>query len=360
MNRVIQTAHLWAPGYCTSILRKRGAAPVKRIWLVLADHFEPWWRQPSIETALERVRRWTRLWPEIALRHRDSIGRPACYTFFYPEEQYHPKAIDELAGLRNEGIGEVEIHLHHDGDTEYQFRERMTQFAERLHYRHGLLHQRDGRPAFGFIHGNWALDNSLPGGRFCGLNNEITLLRELGCYADFTLPSAPSPAQVRMVNTIYWATDDPVRPRSHESGIPLKPGGPVAGDLLMIPGPLALNLKEWNQPLVPKLEIGELAGNALPTRYRAKLWTKAAPQIGGDVFIKLFAHGAPEKNAGPLLEGGALARTLDYLAEEAADLGAQLLFVSAWEMWQAIDAIRRGADPMEAANNRAGMQAQGN
>ena len=37
---------------------------------------------------------------------------------------------------------------------------------------------------FGFIHGNWCLDNSRADGRWCGLNNELILLRELGCYAD--------------------------------------------------------------------------------------------------------------------------------------------------------------------------------
>jgi hypothetical protein len=360
MKQVLQTAHLWAPGYCASRLRKIGSSQAKRIWLLLADHFEPWWRKPDTRTALDRVKHWTTLWPEIALRHRDSIGRPACYTFFYPEEQYHPQAIEELSALCSAGIGDVEIHLHHDADTEDQFRERLALFIERLHQRHGLLRQDGGRTVFGFIHGNWALDNSLPGGRYCGLNNEITLLKELGCYADFTLPSAPSPAQVRLVNTIYWATDDPFRPKSHDSGIPVKQCEPTGGDLLMIPGPLTVNLREWFRPFVPKLECGELAGNSLPTRHRARLWVKAAPQIGEDVFIKLFTHGAPEKNAGPLLEGGVLGSALDYLVDEASQIGAQLLFVSAWEMWKAIDAIRRGGDPIDAVNSSARVQALGN
>ena len=44
---------------------------------------------------------------------------------------------------------------------------------------------------------------SLPDGRWCGLNNELILLRDLGCYADFTLPSAPS----RPSDTQRTATD---------------------------------------------------------------------------------------------------------------------------------------------------------
>jgi hypothetical protein len=345
----VQTASRWLPGYLKARLMAP-SSPVSRIWVAFADHFEPEWRQPDRATALERVRRWRREWPRVAERHLDSAGRPACYTFFYPEEQYEPELIDELSAMCEAGFGDVEVHLHHDADTEHAFVDRMERFLQRLHHTHGLLRLDGGRIRFGFIHGNWALDNSLPDGRYCGLNNEITLLRDLGCYADFTLPSAPSPAQTRIVNTIYWATDDPARPRSHDAGVALTAGGPVAGDLLMIPGPLTLNLREWRTPLVPRLERGEIAGNCLPTRHRARLWARVAPRLDGDVFIKLFGHGAPEKNATPLLEqSGALDRTLRYLREESNELGAELYFVSAWQMWTAVDAIRRGADPRQAA-----------
>jgi hypothetical protein len=347
LQAVVQSSRVWLPGYSKARLRSSGRTAIKRIWVAFTDHFEPGWREPNNLPVVERVERWRKRWPVIAARHLDSAGRPPCYTFFYPEEQYEPRTMDQLASLREDGVGDVEVHLHHDRDTESSFVERMTTFVDRLHKRHGLLHRLGNRTVFGFIHGNWALDNSLPGGRFCGLNNEISLLRDLGCYADFTLPSAPSPSQTRMVNTIYWATDDPLRPKSHDTGIPVTRGGPVAGDLMMIPGPLTVNFREWRTKLVPKLECGELAGNCLPTRHRARLWTRVAPRIGEDLFVKLFGHGAPEKNALPMLEdGGILDRTLDYLKDEAADLGAQIFFVSAWEMWRAIDAVRLAGDPM--------------
>jgi hypothetical protein len=338
-------ARRWLPGYCAGRLRRVVQSCAARVWVTIADHFEPWWRRPDTETAHQRVRRWARLWPRIAARHTDSSGHRAVYTFFYPEEQYEPCAVDELARLRGEGIADVEVHLHHDEDTEAGFVDRVGRFVQRLHDAHGLLRKDEGELRFGFIHGNWALDNSLPDGRFCGLNNEISLLKQLGCYADFTLPSAPSPAQTRIVNTIYWATDDPSRPKSHDTGVPVTAGGTVAGDLMMIPGPLTLNAREWMLPNVPKLECGELAGNCLPTEHRVRLWFKVAPRIGGDLFIKLFAHGAPEKNAIPLLEEGGLDRTFEYLTFEAARTGARIFFVTAHEMWTAIDAVRRGADP---------------
>jgi hypothetical protein len=291
------------------------------------------------------VRRWVRQWPVVASRHLDSEGRLPRYTFFYPEEQYEPRILDELSRLCESGVADVEVHLHHHDDTEPAFVDRVQTFLHRLHHGHGLLRKQGDRICFGFIHGNWALDNSLPDGRFCGLNNEITLLRDLGCYADFTLPSAPSPAQTKTVNTIYWAKDDPRRPKSHDTGVAVTPGGPIAGDLMMIPGPLTFNAREWKIARVPKLECGELAGNCLPTSHRAHLWMKVAPRIGDDLFIKLFSHGAPEKNAVSLLEEGGLDRTLEYLKAEASRIGAEIFFVSAWQMWAAVDAVRRRLDP---------------
>ena len=74
-------------------------------------------------------------------------------------------------------------------------REKLQRYLETLHDRHGLLEKdATGRISWGFIHGNWALDNCRSDGRMCGVNNELDVLRETGCYADFTLPSAPSGA----------------------------------------------------------------------------------------------------------------------------------------------------------------------
>ncbi len=354
----LRTMHLWLPGYAATRLRnaaRNRTTPIRRVWVTVADHFEPWWHGADDSTAIARVDRWTKAWPRISSRHIDDAGHPACYTFFYPEEQYHPAAIDALYRLTEANVADVEVHLHHDADSEGAFVDRVGQFLERLYFRHDLLRRDESGIRFGFIHGNWALDNSLPGGRFCGLDNEITLLRRLGCYADFTLPSAPSPAQTRLVNTIYWATDDPARPRSHETGVPVTPNGAVAGDLLMVPGPLTINLREWQQPSVPRLEVGELAGHCQPTRHRVALWKRVAPRIGEDLFIKLFAHGAPEKNAGPLLaDDGVLDRTLRYLRDDCRQSEAQLFFVSAWHMTLAIDAIRRGADPIRTLRQSRG------
>jgi hypothetical protein len=324
------------------------------VWVAFADHFEPRWRGADLVTARQRVELWRRGWPEIARRWQDAAGRPPTYTYFFPEEQYHPLLLEPLAEMAAAGIADVEVHLHHDGEGAGNFVDRLSSFTESLYYRHGLLRKEADKITFGFIHGNWALDNSLPDGKWCGLNNELTLLRKLGCYADFTLPSAPSPAQTRLVNTIYWATDDPDRPKSHDTGVPVAPGSPGRGDLLMIPGPLGFNF--WERPLRPRLETGELAAHHRPSMERARLWLRLAPRIGDDVFVKLFAHGAPERNAAALLQGD-LQAAIRRLLAAAGELGSSVHFVSAWQMRQVIEAVCRGSDPQEAVTRRPALTA---
>lgn len=341
--RVIRYSNVWGPGYLKERARRLTTVPpVKRIWLMLADHYEPRWADADLATAQRRVRLWRSAWPKIAKRCKtDSVGRAPRYTFFFPEEEYDPFLLESLAEMVRDGIADVEVHLHHDGEGRQNFIERIRRFCQALHSEHGLLHKHNARLRFGFIHGNWALANSRPDGRWCGLNDEIGLLRDLGCYADFTMPSGSSATQARLVNTIYWCKSDPNHPRSHDTGIPVTVGGSMAGDLLMIPGPLGIR---WRDRVKPRLETGELSSYDPATPYRAKRWIDLAPRIGADAFIKLYAHGAQEANSSVLLNGG-LESAFNLLLAEATRRRAEVYFVSAWQMYLTIDTIRRGLDP---------------
>lgn len=341
-------AEIWFPGYVKDRLARGFSRPPAgrgRVWLAVADHYEPFCLTTSEEIATARVAIWERLWPEIARRHADSAGRHPKYSFFYPQEEYRPRFLDTLAKFTAAGIGDVEIHIHHDGEGQQNFVDRMSGFIETLHGRHGLLRKHGGRLVFGFIHGNWALDNSRPDGRWCGLNNEITLLRDLGCYADFTMPCGALPTQVRTLNTIYWAIDDPARPRSHESGIPVAPGSPGSGDLLMIPGPFSLR---WRGRLLPRLDSGEIASYDPPTAYRVGRWLDTAPRIGNDIFVKLYTHGAQERHAAALLENGGLDDLFRSVAAECRRRGYEYYFSSTWELRQAVEDACKEQDTVAA------------
>jgi hypothetical protein len=345
-GRLTRHSHLWLPGYAWSRLRRLGQPPPRHVWLAITDHFEPLWRKPDDATARGRVALWRRTWPEIASRHGDADGRRPVYCCFYPEEEYRPELVEPLAEMARQGIVDVEVHIHHDGEGEAWFADTVGRFVETLESRHGLLRRHRGRPAFGFIHGNWALDNSRPDGRWCGLDNEITLLRDLGCYADFTMPAAFEPCQAGPVNEIYRVTDDPRRPRSYARGVVVQPGLAAVGDLTMITGPLGLEWRGLGRK--PRVESGEIAGNAMPSRARARLWLSLAPRVGEHAFVKLFTHGTQERNSGPLLSGG-LDLLFESLEAECRAVGARHHFVSAWEAWKVVEALRVGSDPLAAA-----------
>jgi hypothetical protein len=198
------------------------------------------------------------------------------------------------------GYGEVEIHLHHDHDTANNLRKTLLSYAAIFSERHGLLsrHRNSNQIAYGFIHGNWALDNARPDGRWCGVNNELDVLRETGCYADFTLPSAPSPTQTRKINSIYYAKDDPHRPKSHDRGVDVGTAAPPPDSLMLIQGPLLL---DWRRG---KVENGCLQHSQPPSMHRLDLWLRANIHVRSRPdwrFVKLHTHGAPEANQEVLL-----------------------------------------------------------
>jgi hypothetical protein len=345
-------AEIWLMPYLNDRLRRslRPAAP-KRAWVAITDHYEPLGMGASIETALGCVARWRDKWPCISEdAPRDAAGQRPQYSFFYPQEEYRHDLLEGIAEMVRLGVGDVEVHLHHDNEQRDSFIGKVTEFCRRLTDDHGLLRQQDGRRVFGFIHGNWALDNSRPDGKWCGLNGEIALLRDLGCYADFTMPSIPSATQGRIVNQIYWCTNNSDnRPKSFDRGIEARVGDGRRGDLLMIAGPVGLRLGGRR---ILRVETGEIAGYDLPTPARVRQWFDLAPTVGDDLFLKLYTHGAPDRNLEPLLNGG-LANLFRWLKEEADRRGIEIHWATAWQMYQAADALIHGRKSVSGSPARA-------
>jgi len=316
--------------------------------ICIADHFEPQRQQPPASVALARVARWRCEYPLLASRFADSRGRSPQHTFFFPAEEYVPEHLDALAAICRLQFGEVEVHLHHDNDTSDRLRQTLLEFTAVLHERHGLL-ARDagGRIRYGFIHGNWALDNSRPDGRWCGVNDEISVLRQTGCYADFTMPSAPAACQTSTINSIYYAADDPQRPKSHDRGVRARAGvRPPDDALLLIQGPLLLDWRRRKWGLLPRLENGDLTALRPPTIDRLWQWLAANVHVAGQSswrFIKLHTHGAVEANANMLL-GEPMRRFHADLARFAAEHDwFHYYYVTAHEMAQLVHALETEA-----------------
>jgi len=356
---------------CEFAARKRGelVAPT-HVFFCFVDHYEPFWAKPSFETARARTRYWLENYPKFASQFHDADGKPPQHTFFFPGEEYRPEFMDDLAKLCRHGYGEVEIHLHHRHDTAANLTTTLEEFKTKLQS-HGFLTTDRSGPAsqssslqsqvcrthqrrladsasglkshslrYAFIHGNWALDNSRRDGDWCGVNNELQILRETGCYADFTLPSAPSDTQTRKVNAVYYATDDPLRPKSHDTGADVRVGGQPTGDLMIVQGPLALNWRNRKWGVLPRIEHADVAGHTPVTPARVDLWMRQRIGVIGKpdwIFVKVHTHGCQEINFDTAL-GAAATQMHACLARQPFVLH----YVTAREVYNLIKAAEAG------------------
>lgn len=352
---MIRGVHRWLGSYLFGKKRRR-PDPEKPLDVLIAvcDHYEPKRADATPAKAKARVQQWVDEYPRLFDRFRDSDGCPPRHSFFYPAEEYEAEYLDMLAKLCRAGYGEVEVHLHHDNDTAENLRQTLLGFKKTLAEQHGLL-SRDretGEVAYGFIHGNWALDNSRSDGRWCGVNNELDVLRETGCYADFTLPSAPSETQTRQLNSIYWAVDDPERPKSHDTGIELGTKPRPDKGLLVIQGPLLLDWGRRKFGVFPGIENSCLQKSQIPSKKRLELWLKACVNIQTNpnyVFVKLHTHGVNEPNQDVLL-GEPMVRFHEALRERAdGDRLFRFHYVTAREMANIALAVEQGSEiPVQA------------
>jgi hypothetical protein len=339
----------WLPTYLAEAPRRRAPQAGEPISLLLcvADHWEPCHGGANARVASARVSRWVEDYPRLFDRFRDHDGRPPRHTFFYPAEEYDPDHLDALAQLCRAGYGEVEVHLHHDQDTAENLRATLVAYRDRLAQRHGLLARRraTGELAYAFVHGNWALCHSRPDGRHCGVANELCILRETGCYADFTFPSAPSVTQPPTINRLYYAVDQPGRTRSHDYGTPLGQGPAPAEGLLLVQGPLLLDWSRRKWGLLPRIENACLQGSQPPSLSRLHLWLRARIQVPARpdwFFVKLHAHGTQEDTVDTLL-GPPMVRFHEALAEyQRTTPNFSFHYLTAREMYNLAQAAEAG------------------
>ncbi|HTQ05763.1 MAG TPA: hypothetical protein VMI54_17995 [Polyangiaceae bacterium] len=331
--------HRWLAGYVSQRVhervRERKTPAVdgpRHVLFALCDHYEPLWGDVDRARGRDRVERWARGYAPAFSEFRDADGRAPRHSFFFPGEQYEPRYLDLLGGLVVQGYGEVEVHLHHDGDDAQKLAHDLGRYTA-AYAEHGhLTRDRDGRPRYAFIHGNWCLANSRPDGRYCGVDSELAVLFETGCYADFTFPSAPDSTQPNIVNQIYWPTGDPSRARAHEHGTRARVGTVMRDRILMIQGPLALARRK----LGFRIESSALTARDPGTPERVATWVAQDIHVEGRpewLFVKVHTHGAPETQAEALLgePGRALHRELTRRYNDGKRF--VLHYVSAREMF---------------------------
>ena len=335
--------HLWFPGYVKSLLTPREElhSTIKDIIFVIVDHFEPFGENNS-----DVIDLWDKEYPILADKFCDSDGYPPQHSWFFPIELYEPKIVDWLSNLCRKGYGEIELHLHHEDDSEEGLRKQIRKGIQNL-LKHGALKPlgNEYKAKYGFVHGDWALNNSGKGGRYCGVNDELRILKEEGCYGDFTLPSAPSETQTKKINSIYYAKSNQKKPKGHNSGVDVQVGDHEWGDLMIIQGPLGVNWKARKNKIWPKIENGEISFNNPGTKERIKLWEKTNIHVKGKlewVFIKLHCHGGFRNQVDALIgdKGKLLHQYLDSMYRN--NVNYRLHYVTARECYNIIKAAEAG------------------
>jgi hypothetical protein len=317
----------WLPAYIWQQWDRRlpDSVPLHLV-IGLADHYEPMDRSKTQGRTVDsreqdrRIAMWCREYPAAVGAWRDFEGQPLRHTYFYPAEDYNESLIDRLAEHCHAGWGEIEIHLHHgvdSPDTGENTLRTLVQFRDALAAR-GCLSKEDGigPPRYAFVHGNWALANS-DHGRFCGVDEEMQILSETGCYADFTLP-APTSAQVNKINSLYECSFPLDRHAPHRRGLDLRCGRTPNTFPLIMQGPLAIDFGRRKQGLrSPGIEMGELTGANPPSMRRMRLWRNAAIAVQGRpdwLFIKLHCHGMTSQDQ-PAMFGASIGEFLKELIE---------------------------------------------
>jgi hypothetical protein len=341
-------------------MRRALGAPVREpvhLIVAVADHFEPaidpedgQKRVPRSEQE-RRLEWWSREYPKAADRWRDHEGRPFVHTYFYPAEQYDEGLVEILAEHCHSGWGETEIHLHHGiphPDTAENTGRVLTEFRDHLAFRHRCLAIEEGsdQPRYCFVHGNFALANSA-GGRFCGVDSEMRVLAETGCYADFTLPTGVfHPAQTAKINSLYECGAPLDQRAPHREGMDLSAGRAPRIFPLLVQGPLLTDFARSRRALRPMFETGAITAPNPMTLDRLALWKRARIRVGGRpdwLFIKLHCHSMDPTQKDAVM-GGQFEKFLEGLVGGASDRKETLHFVSAREMANIILAACDGKD----------------
>jgi hypothetical protein len=304
--------HTWLGGYARHLTRNLVRGVVQRpvqgprhVLFAFCDHYEPLWGDADRATGDERVRAWEERYPALARQFVDADGRHPRHSFFFPGEQYAQSYLARLARLARAGFGEVELHLHHDGDTAEQLRADIARYLAAYADHGHLTRDKSGRLRYAFIHGNWCLANARRDGRWCGVDAEIPLLFETGCYADYTFPSAPDECQPNIVNQVYWPSGELSRTRAYEEGVPARRGEVKRDRILIIEGPLALARRPGRVSL--RIESAAVTAADPATAARVRTWVEQGIHVEGRpewIFVKVHTHGAPEAQAASLLGSG--------------------------------------------------------
>jgi hypothetical protein len=337
-----RNAQGWVPHYLHDIVAGRHVSDsigeATDLVFVFVDHHEhPF---PEAE-ARASAQSWMRDYRKTVGGITDDYGRPFQYTWFYPFDGGRtPVALLDVNDLVYDGLGEIEFHWHNNEVSNEQFNPNLKRgiaFFQGIGAMRG--YGPEGRTAFGYIAGNWALDNGLK--RKPGASRELDHLKAAGCYADFTF-SNTSISQPPIYSSIYYAQDDD-RAQSYDHGTPARVGARGQG-FMIFEGPSSIDLKRRTI----ELGIAE-AWYGSDWDHRVSEWFENAPIVQGRPqwrFVKVYTHGVQSRE---MILSEKFRRLPLALKAFAKQRGVRLHFATAREAYNMVRAAEDGkqGDPQQ-------------
>jgi hypothetical protein len=335
--------YIWMPTYLPRQWSRHHLEHSKHenvhVMVLFVDHFEPSRREGRL--GVEKVRTWCERYEAIARSHKDSDGVHPKHSWFYRYDYPSYECVNILSQSAHKGFGEIEFHLHHGHDTPDSFAQKLHDGVAWFNQVGAMISAEDGlQRRFGYIAGNWALDNGRRDASMSGVNTELVILGKAGCYADFTFPAFGTNAQPRKVNSIYYSKDTP-KPKSYNTGIDVAVGKTPSGDLMIFEGPLYV---DWEKGFI---DYAALESYAPYFPKRLDYWLDANIHVLGRpnwIFIKLHTHGM--QSADYLFEHQ-LSRLFSDLEDRFTQDFFRLHYVTAREAYNIVKAAeeQKSGDP---------------
>jgi hypothetical protein len=342
----IHTRHLdnWIFGYASSFIdgtnKSLNKTQPEHVIFLIADHHE---HSFDDSKALQSARAWNKKYIENIRGQTDSYGNIFQYTWFYPyDNKRTPSALVELNRMPFDGYGEIEFHWHNWDVENNEFHNNLSDALTWFNSLGIMLPMGENATAkFGYVAGNWDLDNAL-GTKVQGPSREIESLKSLGGYADFTFPNY-SKTQPSHFSEIYYVTDNDLD-RSYDVGQELEVTGLPRDDLIVFQGPTAFDLA------TRRAEFGTVeAWWPADWAHRIPLWIKHAPFVQGKSqwrFVKTYTHGVQSRE---FILSSHFTDMLSTLKNYTDEHGIKLHYMTAREAFNVVKAAEAGlkGDPEE-------------
>jgi len=335
--------HIWLLNYLSrntkSFFSKKTNDSVKDIMFLFVDHFE-------LAGKEDRLNAWMNEYPKLVNKFKDWDGVKPQHTWFSALDLIDEHELSQIKKLVDNGLGEVELHWHHSHKSSEEFINDFNEGMAVFHKYGFMLPYRKGEHScFSFIHGNWSLNNAR-GEKFCGIENEIKILKDLGCYGDYTFPALFTDSQPKYVNQISYTNENVLgngyfTAREAEVGKPQKDS-----EFMIMQGPLAINYKDWRHKWHPTIEDGDINKNHTQgSKSRIDCWIRQNIHVKNNpnwVFVKVFCHGAQDYKS---LTSEAMLDMYKYLESKYNDGEKyRLHYVTARESYNIIKAAEEGKE----------------